>query len=572
MAGRRREGRARWSSTLRADRWVVPYLGRYGKVMLAALALGVAGSAFAMGLMFTSGYLVSASALVASIIVLHVPLACVQLFGVGKPLLGYGERLASHDWVLRMTSSLRTRLFGAYRMLCRQGTGRFDAVAREAMGFLGEDVAHIQNLYLRCVFPMVVAWGASLVALFAIGIVSVPFSLLMLVEILVTAVVVPLWSAAVNGARIERQRALRRERLELLADDASTAADWLLSGRRDDFLARQQALSGQERALERARNRFDYGRDIAQAALFALAVAAAALWGAAVFAPAGAFEASWMCAFAIGLMPLFDAIALLGPAAEEAGSHRDALLRLNRLAEPDGRCGGLRASGPSTPDPSCSLAVEFRDVTFGYGDASKRARGTAVMDGFSLAIPVGQKVAVLGRSGAGKSTLVSLAAGRLHPQAGEVRLFGRPASRPGETPASELVAFVQQDAYLFNLTLRENLLVGDAEAGDEALEAALRAVGLGELLAAMPRGLDTPLLEGGIRLSGGERTRVALARAYLRKSPLVLLDEPFAALDEHTQEAVTRTLLEAFADRTVVVVTHDERNLGRFDRVLVLEP
>ena len=88
----------------------------------------------------------------------------------------------------------------------------------------------------------------------------------------------------------------------------------------------------------------------------------------------------------------------------------------------------------------------------------------------------------------------------------------------------------------------------------------------------MPRGLDTPLLEGGIRLSGGERTRVALARAYLRKSPLVLLDEPFAALDERTQEAVTRTLLEAFADRTVVVVTHDERGLDRFDRVLVLEP
>lgn len=571
--GTRRKSDRRWLSLLRRDRWVVPYLGRYGKVLAAALGLGVAASVFAMGLMFTSGYLISASALVSSIIVLHIPLACVQLFGVGKPLLGYVERLASHDWVLRMTSSLRTRLFGAYRLLCRRGAGTFGEAAQQAMGFLGEDIAHIQNLYLRCVFPMIVAWAASLVAVIAFGVVSVTFSLLMLGEIVVTAVVLPLWSAAVNGARIERQRALRRRRLELLVDDAAGATDWLLSGRRDDFLERQRALSNQERALQRSRRRFDRGRDILLAVLFSLAVAATTIWGASTFAAGGAYEASWMCAFAIGIMPLFDAIALLGPAAEEAGSHGDAIRRLNQLGESEGDArtdrnlpaGAIRESGP--------MAVEFADVTFSYGNTQSSPQDSSpILSRFSLGIGSGQKVAILGRSGAGKSTLAALAAARLLPQEGTVRLFGRSTVGLSDAEASGLVALVQQDAYIFNLTLRENLLVGNGKATDEMLEEALAAVGLEGLLATMPLGLDTPLLEGGVRLSGGERSRVALARAYVSSSPVVLLDEPFAALDEETQASITATMLDVLSDRTVAVITHDERNLQLFDRVIVLEP
>lgn len=555
----------------RKDRWVLPYLGRYRKTMAAALGLGVAAQAFAMGLMFTSGYLVSASALVASIIILHVPLAFVQLFGVGKPVLGYAERLASHDWVLQATSSLRTRLFEAYRALCRKGAGSFDAAASEAMGLLGEDVGHIQNLYLRCAFPAAIAWASCLVALAAVGVASAPFALFVAVVLLVASVAVPLWSAAANGPRIQRQRAVRQRLYALTVDDVAAAADWLLSGRRDDFLERQSALGRRERELQVRRRRFDHGRDIMLSSLFALTISATCLWGAQAFASQGPFEASWMCAFAIGLMPLFEVVFPLGIAAEEAGSHRDALERLNRLDEGAHAQAGSASISEGDASATGPEALCFADVAFDYGAAGSSAETVPLMSGFRLSVPAGQKVAVLGRSGVGKSTFAALAAGRLRPQEGEVRLFGRPTSRLSEEELSALVTYVQQDSYVFNLTLRENLLIGNAGADDDELRAALRAVGLSELLAGLPAGLDTPLLEGGSRLSGGERVRVCLARAYLRRSPVVLLDEPFASLDGRTRRLVMGTLMEAFSDRTVVVITHDERDLRLFDRVLLFE-
>lgn len=565
----REEPEGRFSA--KGDRWVIPYLGRYRKTMALALGLGVLAQAFAMGLMFTSGYLVSASALVTSIIVLHVPLAFVQLFGVCKPVLGYAERLASHDWVLRMSSSLRTRLFGAYRSLCRREAGSFGAATRQAMGLLGEDIGHIQNLYLRCVFPMIVAWASCLVALVAVGIASVPFALVLAAVLLVASVAFPLWSATANGPRIQRQRSLRQQRYARAVDDVESAADWLLSGRRGDFSDRQASLGRAERRVEVARRRFDHGRDVLLSAVFALAVGAVSLWGASAFAAHGLAEASWMCAFAIGILPLFEAVSLLGTAAEEAASHRDALARLNRLDE---TVPSVEAAGPPVPDGAplrSSAAIDFRNVSFGYGEGAGPCGDGLLLEGFSLSIPAGQKVAVLGRSGVGKSTFAALAAGRLMPREGEVRLFGRPTDSLGEDELAARVAFVRQDAYIFNLTLRENLRVGNGAAEDGELIAALDAVGLSNLLARLPKGLDTPLLEGGARLSGGERVRVSLARAYLGTCPVILLDEPFASLDGETRRLVAQTLGRAFSDRTVVVITHDERDLQFFDRVLLFD-
>ena len=141
----------------RADRWVAPFFKRYWKALALALFLGVATFGFASGLMVTSGFLISAAAaLPGSILMIHLPTLFVRIFGIGKPILQYLERLTSHDWVLRMTSGLRSKLYGAlerdavfFRRSHRTG---------DILGLLAEDIGHLQNLYLRAVFPTVVAW------------------------------------------------------------------------------------------------------------------------------------------------------------------------------------------------------------------------------------------------------------------------------------------------------------------------------------------------------------------------------------------------------------------------------
>ena len=172
----------------------------------------------------------------------------------------------------------------------------------------------------------------------------------------------------------------------------------------------------------------------------------------------------------------------------------------------------------------------------------------------SLTVPQGQRVAVLGRSGAGKSTLAALVRGDLRPSAGSVTLGGAPTAGFGDE-AARWVGVIQQSTYLFNMTLRDNLLLAREDARDEELWDALDAVGLRPLAERLPQGLDTMVDEAGLRFSGGERHRVALARVLLRDAPVVVLDEPTVGLDPLTERALLDTLLEALAGRTVVMIT-----------------
>jgi ATP-binding cassette subfamily C protein CydC len=233
---------------------------------------------------------------------------------------------------------------------------------------------------------------------------------------------------------------------------------------------------------------------------------------------------------------------------------------------PDGESGSaLPPSPPREPAHAQSVDLVFDDVTFAYP-----GEPMPVLRDFSLSIPAGQHVAVLGRSGAGKSTLVSLLRGDLTPDAGTVRVGRVRPSELGEGTA-RFVSVVQQTPYLFNRTLRDNLALGRPDATDDELLRAIDAVELSGLLARLPQGLDTMLAEGGAGLSGGERHRIALARILVAKAPAVVLDEPMVGLDPETEAALLETIRRVLADRTLVMVTHHLQGLDAFDRIVFVE-
>ena len=192
------------TALLERDEWVKPYLGRYRKILALALVLGCCTVLFAAGLMFTSGWLIAGSAeMPYSVLMLGTPLLCVRVFGVGKPILRYCERLASHDWVLRFTSNLRKQL---YRSFDAEGVF-FRASHRlgDALGLLAEDIEHIQNLYLRCVFPTVIALAAGVGLCVLFGCFSPLACLACFVFVLLELFVVPAVSVSINGKRACRE-------------------------------------------------------------------------------------------------------------------------------------------------------------------------------------------------------------------------------------------------------------------------------------------------------------------------------------------------------------------------------
>ncbi|MEU3691252.1 ABC transporter ATP-binding protein [Streptomyces narbonensis] len=230
----------------------------------------------------------------------------------------------------------------------------------------------------------------------------------------------------------------------------------------------------------------------------------------------------------------------------------DAVLRTEPLPE------------PVDPVEPVLHDLEFESVTFRHGDRT-------VIDGLSLSVPQGQRLAVVGPSGSGKSTLLQLSA-RFHDvDGGAVRLGGVDVRAIDSDVLMGRFAIVFQDVHLFDGTIEENVRLGRPDADEADVRAAATAARLDEVIERLPGGWSAHVGEGGARLSGGERQRVSIARALLKDAPVVLLDEVTSALDPVNEAAVHEGIERLMAGRTVVMVAHRMRTVRRADRVVFLD-
>lgn len=542
--------------SLKHDQWVKPFLHHYKRVLYLALFLGFMTFFCAGALMFTSGYLISRSAsLPENILMIYIPIVLTRAFGIGRPVFRYVERLTSHNWVLKMTSKLRLQLYNTlekdaifFKRTYRMG---------DILGLLAEDINHIQNLYLRTIFPTIIAWVLYCFVVIGLGFVSLWFALMMLVLFLGLVVVFPLVSVLRNGARQEREKQVKNALYVDLTDNVMGVSDWIFSQRSqeyvDTYLANEQELYDVQNELRQ----FNRRRNFLFQLYIGLMAVSLILWTSQRFVGNHGGAANWIAAFVLSLFPLIDAFAVLPDAAQETNVYKDSLDRLNAL------------NGKDQPEPKKvmvdSTDIHLSDVSFHYENEIK-----VVLNQLNLTIPQGQHVAILGRSGSGKSTLATLIRGDLTPTAGSLTLGGVLTSSFGDQMA-QYIGVIQQTPYLFHTTILNNLRIGNEDASVEEVWHVLERVGLKELVQRLPDGLQTMVDEAGLRFSGGERHRMALARILLQDTPIVLLDEPTVGLDPITEQALIETFFDELAEKTVIWVTHHLQGIDQMERVIFIE-
>ena len=232
---------------------------------------------------------------------------------------------------------------------------------------------------------------------------------------------------------------------------------------------------------------------------------------------------------------------------------------------------GVLETGPQLHDargarelPPIVGAVELRDVTFGYG-------GKPVIHDVSLDVSPGETVALVGATGAGKSTLAKLIARFYDPDRGQVLVDGHDLRAVTQASLREQLGIVPQEGHLFSGTLAENLRFGRPGASDDALRAALQAVGALDFVEALPEGLETEVQERGGRLSAGQRQLVSFARALVADPRLLILDEATSSVDLRTESRIERALATLLAGRTAIVIAHRLSTIRRADRIVVLK-
>lgn len=240
------------------------------------------------------------------------------------------------------------------------------------------------------------------------------------------------------------------------------------------------------------------------------------------------------------------------------GEFSSALLSLHSDSKPvEGGTQTLTLTKPS---------IEFHDVSFSYPGSAKN-----VLQHFSLSVPAGQKIGLVGKSGAGKSTLVKLLLRHYDTTSGSILFGGEPSSRFTLESLRTNIAFVPQDTALFHRTLLENIQYAKPNASRaEVIEASKRAHAH-DFIEEYPQTYETRVGERGVKLSGGQRQRIALARAMLKDAPLLVLDEATSSLDSESEEIVQQGLQELFAGRTVLAIAHRLSTLRSMDRIVVID-
>lgn len=296
-------------------------------------------------------------------------------------------------------------------------------------------------------------------------------------------------------------------------------------------------------------------------AISAVTLAAVVLWGGLRVAD-GALEVGVLLA---GVLYVRNFFSPLQEVAMFLNSYQSATAALEKVS-------GVLEEEPSVPDPVRPMAlaqargaIGFDDVQFGYGD------GRTVLPDFSLHVPAGQTVALVGTTGAGKTTLAKLVARFYDPSAGRVTLDGVDLRDLRPADLRRATVMVTQEAYLFSGTVAENIALGKPDATHDEIRAAARAVGADGFIEALPDGYDTDVNKRGGRVSAGQRQLISFARAFLADPAVLILDEATASLDIPSERLVQEALQTLLGGRTALIIAHRLSTVAIADRVLVME-
>ena len=534
-------------------------LGPYRFRVALAVLLGVATVAGNVGLLSTAAYVISAAAVVSYISLLTIPIYLVRFFSVSRSFSRYFERLVSHDLTFRLLGNLRSWFYVRLTPLAPallEGYRSGDLLSR-----LVEDVEELENLYLRAVSPVLVAavvWGLAFAVLY-------PFDPALAITVLVflaaAGVGAPLLVWALSRGLGRRQLELRSELYSRIVEGTQGVQDLLAFGREEEQGRQIEVLNRKLARIERRQALISGLHDSSGDLLTNLAMLVALVLAIPLVA-GGEVRGIYLAFLALVALGVFEAATPLGAAFQTIGRTTAAGERLFEVSDSEPTIRNPKSPLPVPED----FTLRFDNVSFRYGEGDPFS-----LEDVSFALEPGRKVAVVGPSGSGKSTLANLILRFRDPQGGEIRLGGRSLSEYAQEDVRRLVSVVPQSTHVFNDTLRNNLLLADPEANDEALGLALERARICSFIERLPDGLDTHVGEHGSRLSGGERRRLAVARALLKDAPLLLLDEPTANLDTVTELEVLASVWEAARDRAALLVTHRLVGMEEMHEILVMD-
>lgn len=526
--------------------------------MLGGILLGVAVISANTLLMALSGWFIASMAVAGAAQAsfnFFFASATIRALAILRTVGRYGERLATHEAAFRILADLRVWLFKRLIPLAPAGLERY--AGGDLAGRLRADLDSLESLYLRIIAPLCTGLATILLAALLTAIWSRSAAVALLGLLIISGLALPLL-----GLRLAREPGTRSaqtagELRSQVTQGLQGTEELLLLGAAEQHANRVDQLS---RTLITQQTRLGSINSLTLSGVTLLAGLCLVLLCLLLIPEVQQQQISGpqlvmlllfsvACFEAVG--PMAHSLQLIPAAAESVKRIQELATAAPPVADP---------LQPQTPADS-SMVLDLVDL--GYEN------GPLVLERFSLQLAAGEQVAVVGPSGSGKSSLIELLL-RFRPYQGSVRIGGAELREIPMEQLAKLVAAVPQQPHLFNSSIRDNILLGRG-CSTEWLEVILHTCCLDDWISGLPNGLDTPVGEAGSAVSGGEARRIALARALVADTPILLLDEPTEGLDGATEQMVVEHLKARLQGKTVLVVTHRPACLALAERVITIK-
>ena len=535
--------------------------------LLGGTILSLLTAFAAIALLTLSGWFITSCAIAGLVVIdgnalafnFMLPAAQIRALAIIRTVGRYGERLVTHEATFRVLAGIRSWFF---QQLIPLVPGRLSALrSGDLLSRMTADIDALDALYLRLLAPAIVATiGVTAVTVF-LAFYAPVISLATGLMLLAAAVVVPWIFNSLGRAGAEQIVVLaanfRIRQVDMMQGFADLIANQAY-GRFSNFL---EQFSDLMLNTQRQNNRLSA---ISSAITFLLAqiTVLLALVLAAILFKADLLSGTDLALVVFCVLAAFELVTPLPVALQMLAKLQKAARRIRQVTE----------MSPTTPQHIQTVALPERydlqltEVSFRYPDQQNW-----VLKNISLAIPQSSKIAIVGVSGSGKTTLLHLLMRYYDPDQGSVLLAEHNLKQLDADQLMTCFGVLSQRSQLFAASIKQNLLIAKPNALATELDAAIQAAGLEKFISYLPEGLDTWVGESGVKVSGGEARRIALARLYLKNAPILILDEPTEGLDSDTERDVFKALAIFARDKTVIMVTHREAGLGLVDIVYRME-
>ena len=524
--------------------------------MLLAIFIGFFTIGSSIGLLMTSAFIISKAALHPHIGELQVGIVGVRFFGIARGLLRYTERLISHDITFNLLAKFRVWFFKSIEPLIPSQSGKY--TSGDLLTRVVADVETLEHIFIRVVSPPFIATLVAILIFILFANFSIIIAVVFLIPYSFAAIGVPYLTYKLSQKN-SQQIVLLRSKLSELSLDGIVGKNELISfGKVDEHKIEFNNTNNKLIKIQRRMKLIEGMNESLIGLLMNISVITVFI-SATPLVSSGFLDGIFLAVLTLGTMAAFEAVFPIPLALQYLNSSIKAGERLFQITDE------VVDEKIISKHNSVGTSICANNVSFSYKENEK------VLDNISIKINANKTIAIIGGSGAGKSTIINLLLNFWNINSGSLTIDNIEYNELSEEKIREKFSVIPQKVFLFSDSIKNNLKIAKPDATDDEMWLSIHKAGLQEFVKSLPHKLDTWIGNQGKQLSGGERRRLAIARAILKDSPIFICDEITADLDSVNEMNILNTVHSVVKDKSLIFITHRLVDMDKFDLIYLME-